>query len=120
MYLLLFFIFLIINKYSLKIGNGALVDNDFSKPQAFHKEAVSRSGGIASIISLFIFNFYYLLYSEILYSYIFICLSLFLIGYLDDLKIKINPLMRLILMIIFLLIFINLLSVQIHNIDLIF
>ena len=116
-----FFIFLIINKYSLKIGNGALVDNDFSKPQAFHKEAVSRSGGIASIISLFIFLFfYYLLYSEILYSYIFICLSLFLIGYLDDLKIKINPLMRLILMIIFLLIFINLLSVQIYNIDLIF
>ena len=82
-----FFYFLIINKYSLKIGNGALVDNDFSKPQAFHKEAVSEKRGYSKhyfIIHFFIF--YYLLYSEILYSYIFICLSLFLIGYLDDLK----------------------------------
>ena len=82
-----FFIFLIISKYSYKINNGILLDEDFVKPQAFHNEAISRSGGIASIISLFVFfGIYYLLFSKILYEYIFLCTSLFLVGYLDDIK----------------------------------
>ena len=63
--LLTFFIFLITNKYSHKLKNGVLLDNDFSKPQSFHKEAISRSGGIASIISFLVFLFiYYLLFSR--------------------------------------------------------
>ena len=53
--LITFFIFLIVSKYSFKIKNGILLDQDFSKPQAFHLSAVSRSGGIAGIISLNIF-----------------------------------------------------------------
>jgi len=119
--LITFFIFLVINKYSHKINNGALLDKDFKKPQAFHSEAISRSGGIASIISLVVFFFiYYLLFSEILYEYIFISSSLFLIGCLDDFKINISPTGRLILMIIVLLIFIAFLPIQIKNIDLIF
>ena len=46
-----------------KIGNGALLDQDFSKPQAFHDEPVARGGGLASIISLIIFFFYIIFYS---------------------------------------------------------
>ena len=46
--LLTFFIFLMISKYSYKIKNGALLDKDFSKPQAFHLHAISRSGGVAA------------------------------------------------------------------------
>ena len=116
-----FFIFLIISKYSYKLNNGILLDEDFVKPQAFHNEAISRSGGIASVISLFtFFGIYYLLFSKILYEYIFVCISLFLVGYLDDIKIKINPNIRLLLMIIFLIIFINFLPIEIKNIDLIF
>ena len=116
-----FFIFLIVNKYSYKLNNSVLLDRDFSKPQAFHNEAITRSGGIASIISLFIFfGIYYLLFSKILYEYVFLCTSLFLVGYLDDIKIKINPNIRLLLMIIFLIIFINFLPIEIKNIDLIF
>ena len=100
--LLTFFIFLIVNKNSHKISNGALLDNDFTKPQAFHKEPVPRSGGVASLISLFLFLIIYnVLYTEILYNYLFICSSLFFVGYLDDLKIKINPNTRLVLMIVF-------------------
>lgn len=115
-----FFIFLLVSKFSHKLHNGILLDEDFSKPQAFHIEAVSRCGGIASIISLFIFLVIYnLLFSQILYQYIFICSSLFLIGYLDDLKLKIKPINRLVLMIIFLIFFINLLSIDIQNIDLV-
>ena len=100
--LITFFIFLLISKFSYKLKNGILLDQDFSKPQAFHKSAISRSGGIASIISLIIFFvIYYLLFSKILYEYIFVCSSIFFIGYLDDIKIKINPFIRLALMIIF-------------------
>ncbi len=118
---LTFFIFLIVSKYSYKLNNGILLDNDFVKPQSFHQEPISRSGGIASIISLLIFfGINYLLYSKILYEYIFICLSLFLVGYLDDIKIKISPNLRLTLMIIFLVIIIISLPINIYSIDLIF
>ena len=96
------------------------MDDDFNKPQAFHHEVVSRSGGIASVICLLIFlGIYYLLYSQVLYEYVFICSSLFL-GYLDDTKIKIDPNIRLSLMVIFLIIFINVFDIYISNIDLIF
>ncbi len=116
--LITFFIFLIISKYSYKIKNGILLDQDFSKPQAFHQSAIPRVGGLAGIISINIFfMIYYLIYLEILLEYIFVCNSMFLIGFLDDLKTKITPFKRLFLMIIFLFIFIHLLPIQILNID---
>ena len=116
--LITFFIFLIINKYSYKIKNGILFDQDFQKPQAFHQSPVSRSGGIAGIISFNIFIiFYYFIYSNILFEYLFICNLMFLIGFLDDLKIKISPFRRLILMIIFLFLCIRFVPIEILNID---
>ncbi len=119
--LLTFFIFLLVSKFSGKIFNGALIDNDFEKPQAFHSEPISRSGGLASIISLYIFfYFYYLLYSEILINYILIATSIFLIGSLDDFKIKIKPVTRLYIMVIILFILINFLEIKIKSVDLIF
>ena len=116
--LLTFFIFLTINKYSFKIKNGALLDKDFSKPQAFHRYAISRSGGIAGIISLNIFFIiYFLLYSKILYEYIFICNLMFLVGILDDIKIKVSPFKRLLLMIFPLFFLIHFIDIRIFNID---
>ena len=53
--LITFFIFLIISKFSHKIKNGALLDSNFIKPQAFHELPVTRSGGIAGLISLTVF-----------------------------------------------------------------
>ena len=100
--LISFFIFLLVNKYSHKIKNGALLDEDFFKPQAFHELPVTRSGGVACLISMNIFYvIYYLLYSKILFDYIFISASMFLIGFLDDLKINIKPSKRLFFMIFF-------------------
>ena len=116
--LISFFIFLIVSKYSHKIRGGALLDNDFVKPQAFHDTPITRSGGIASIISLSIFFvIYYLLYSEILYDYIFISYSMFLVGFIDDLKIDIKPSKRLIIMVLLLFLFIFILPIKIFNID---
>ena len=116
--LISFFIFLIVSKYSYKIGNGVLLDKDFSKPQAFHLFPVTRSGGIATILSLSIFfSIYYLIFSKILYDYIFLSYSMFFIGFLDDLKINIKPFKRLLMMIIILFILIFFLPIKIFNID---
>ena len=116
--LISFFIFLITNKYSYRIKKGALLDIDFIKPQAFHKYPVTRSGGLGAIICLSIFfSFYYLLYSKILFNYIFISFSMFFVGFLDDLKINIKPINRLFLMLISLFAIIYFLPIKIYNID---
>ena len=52
-----FFTFLLIQKFSNHIFSGALLDDDFVKPQSFHESEIPRSGGLASIISLMFFIF---------------------------------------------------------------
>ena len=80
-----------------------LLDKDFYKPQAFHDTPVTRSGGVAAIISLSVFFvIYYSLYSKILYDYILVSYSMFFVGFLDDLKINIKPFKRLIIMVVIL------------------
>ena len=119
--LLSFFVALTVNKFSTKIGNGALMDLDFEKPQAFHKEPVGRSGGLASIISLTIFFvLYYFLFQQILIEYLFLSTTLFLLGFSEDIKFKISPNYRLFSMIIILLLFIIFFSINIKSVDLIF
>jgi UDP-GlcNAc:undecaprenyl-phosphate/decaprenyl-phosphate GlcNAc-1-phosphate transferase len=119
--LITFFIFLMTSKYSYRIKNGALLDKDFTKPQAFHRHAISRCGGVAGIISLNIFFLiYFLLYSVVLYEYILISNLMFITGFLDDIKIKISPTKRLLLMIIFLFFSIYILSLEISNVDISF
>ena len=116
--LISFFTFLIISKFSNKINNGALLDIDLEKPQAFHETPVSRGGGLAIIISLSVFfGIYYLLYSKILYDYIAISFAMFFVGFLDDLKIKVKPSRRLAIMIISLFVIIYFLPIEIFNID---
>jgi UDP-GlcNAc:undecaprenyl-phosphate GlcNAc-1-phosphate transferase len=116
--LITFFIFLVVSKYSDKIKKGILLDKDFSKPQAFHGYPISRSGGVAGAISLNVFFiFYYLLYSKFLSEYILISNLMFLVGFLDDIKIKVSPSLRLFLMIFFLIFSIYFLPVKILNID---
>mgnify|MGYP001189693199 FL=1 len=116
--LISFFIFLLVSKYSHLIKDGALLDEDFLKPQAFHDIPITRSGGIGAIISMsFFFYIYYLLYEEVLLDYIFISYSAFIVGFLDDLRIKIKPMIRLIIMVFLLFIFIYTLPIKILNID---
>ena len=116
--LISFFIFLLVSKFSHKMRGGALLDKDFLKPQAFHDAPVTRSGGVAAIISLsFFFIIYYLLYTKILYDYIFVSYSVFLVGFLDDLRINIKPLTRLLIMVFALFIIIYFLPIRILNID---
>ena len=119
--LIVFFIFLILSKYSNRLKNGILLDKDFFKPQAFHQTAVSRSGGLAGIISLnILLIIYYLIYSKVLLEYLLVGNLMFLIGFVDDIRTKISPLKRLILMIFFLFILIYFFSIEISNIDISF
>ena len=85
--LLSFFVVLLVNKYSYKIKNGALLDKDFEKPQAFHQYPTARSGGLASIISLSLFfTLYYFLFQKILLDYLVLTIAMFFLGFLEDLK----------------------------------
>ena len=116
--LISFFVFLITNKLSDKIGNGILLDQDFDKPQAFHKEPIGRSGGLAGIISLTIFFIlYYFLFKQILIDYLFLSATMFFLGFSEDIKFKINPKYRLLLMIVLLSLFIFFFSINISGID---
>jgi len=117
--LISFFVVLITKNFSNKIGNGVLLDQDFDKPQAFHKEAVARSGGLAAIISLIIFFvLYYFLFNKILLDYFFLSTAIFALGFLEDLKFKINPNYRLIIMIVALMFFIMFFSINLISVDL--
>ena len=92
-----FVFFFKLTNYSL--SKNIVVDRDFKKTQAFHKDLKSRIGGVCFFIS-FIFFYFFLFslkttaYSFILYSFIF-----FLIGLFSDLKIINNPNIRFVLMI---------------------
>lgn len=95
-----FLIFLAVYKISSKYFK-KLYDLDFSKPQAFHIEPIPRIGGLALICSfiILVFSFQYL-FNENQSKYFFITILIFSLGFLDDLKFKIEPNIRLILMIL--------------------
>ena len=116
-----FFTFFTIQKLSNKLIGGSLFDNDFDKPQAFHQSETPRSGGLASIISFFMFLLLNnLLFSTLYLDYLVLGTGIFLIGFLDDIKIRLSPKARLILMTFFLLMCVKIFSIQINQIDLIF
>tara|TARA_B100001093_G_scaffold478313_1_gene506371 strand:- start:716 stop:1789 length:1074 start_codon:yes stop_codon:yes gene_type:complete len=116
--LISFFIALLIHKISHKLFKGLLLDEDFNKPQAFHNLSVPRAGGLFSIISLsFFFILNYFLFDSLFYEYLIITFSLFLLGFLDDIKFNISPKTRLILMIAILIISILFFSIEIERID---
>lgn len=106
----------VINKFSKKLFFGLLVDSDFNKPQAFHKNAVSRSGGFLMIILLTLFTiFYYGYFNYFLKEYLILSIAFFGFGFLDDLKININPNVRLLLMVIIVSILIKYFSIEINR-----
>ena len=112
--LLNFLVTYLISKYSEFFFSGSLLDKDFLKPQAFHKQPIARIGGLAILLSfIFFVLLYFFIFDVFLNDYFTVSLLLFTLGFLDDLKIKINPNMRLALMLILLLFCINTFSIQI-------
>ena len=110
------FIFLGVLYFSNKPNFTSLIDEDFVKPQSFHKEAIPRCGGLAFIISFLLFIILYnFFFEKKLLDYFFITLCLFILGFLDDIKVEISPNIRLLLMVIVLLVSINIFSLDIEK-----
>ena len=119
--LISFFLTYLVQKYSKLFFSGSLLDKDFLKPQAFHKKPIARIGGLAILLLFTLFVLLYLfLFDIFLKDYFTISLLLFILGFLDDLKIKINPNIRLALMLILLAFCINIFSIQITRSGLFF
>ena len=59
---------LILNKYKSKL----LIDDQFTKPQAFHESPIPTAGGVCIFFSLLIVYFYFLLFKNIIFlEYLF-------------------------------------------------
>ena len=98
-----FFLTFLITKYSKHLFFGSLLDKDFLKPQAFHKKPIARIGGFVILLLLILFIILFLfIFNTFLIDYLTISLLLFALGFVDDLKIKINPNIRLALVLILL------------------
>jgi len=114
-----FILFLI--KNSKKKFLSKLLDTEFSKSQAFHKKPVLRIGGI-------LIYFFILLSSvvfrdlSLLRDILYISTIVFFFSVLEDLKIKINPLIRLIILLLIIFFSVKsfnlkIYSVQFYNFD---
>jgi len=115
----IFLIFLIKN-YKKKFLN-ILLDNEFSKVQSFHKKPTLKVGGIF-IFFYIILAYFFFRDSLFLKDIFYISIPIFFFSLLEDLKIKIKPFTRLVLLFItifFCVKFFNLTiySVQIYSID---
>ena len=116
-----FLLTLLVTKFSKLFFFKRLLDKDFKKPQAFHTHPITRSGGLSSILALAIFFFsYYFLFNNLFLDYIVIASAIFLLGFLDDIKINLNPSFRLILMIFILSLGIFFFNIKLNNVELIF
>ncbi len=92
---------LILNKYKLKL----LLDDDLKKPQAFHEFPISAIGGTCLFFSFLIIYLNFLLFKNLIFlEYLLFCTLFFILGFIDDIKININPKIRLALMFVFLII----------------
>ena len=94
----------ILNKYNPSL----LIDDQLKKPQAFHTSPTSVIGGMGIFFSLLIIYFYFLLFKNIsFFEHLSFCALFFLLGFIDDLKINVNPKIRLTLMFIFLVLLVK-------------
>ena len=109
------FLLFFFNKFQIKL----LADDQFNKPQAFHKISTYRLGGFIIFLSLIIL-FLYLFVTDnfFLTEYMSFCTLFFLLGFADDLKIEIKPKFRLFIMIIFLIFLVIIHEFKIERISL--
>ena len=106
--ILLVFLIYFFNKYLLsffyKSKYKLLLDSDYKKPQAFHKDSTYRIGGTSIFLTLLLAFLFIALSKNIFYmEYISFGILFFILGLLDDIKINILPKFRLGAMILVLL-----------------
>ena len=98
------YLLLIISKYKPKF----LIDDLYTKPQAFHDSPISTAGGLCIFFSTLIVYLNFLLFKNIIFlEYLSFCTIFFILGLVDDIKINIKPKIRLALMIISLIVLVK-------------
>ena len=82
--------------YFYKSKYKLLLDNDYKKPQAFHKDSTYRLGGTSIFFTLFL-SFLFISFSQNIFymEYTSFGIIFFILGLLDDIKINILPKFRL-------------------------
>ena len=100
--------------FQYKLAFNIFSDNDYKKPQSFHKNPILRLGG--SVIFLFtLFTLFFFEKTNFTNAIIYFGFLFFFIGFIDDLKFSIKPEVRLFLMFFVTLILVYLLNVKILN-----
>jgi UDP-N-acetylmuramyl pentapeptide phosphotransferase/UDP-N-acetylglucosamine-1-phosphate transferase len=98
----LFFLSILCNLLLIKFNKSFFIkktnDSEFNKPQAFHKIPAIRTGGL--ILIFFLLLFFISLnkvshVSKYFFSIIILSFFFFIVGFFEDIKVKINPLLRL-------------------------
>ena len=92
---ILFFYFIINKNYFVR---EIYLDKDFLKPQSFHKTPTPRIGGVLIIIFSIFYLFFFQEKNNFFYSIILLGILFFTIGFFDDIKFKVKPEIRLLLM----------------------
>ncbi len=101
-----------------KIGFKFLIDDNLSKPQAFHVTPVSTVGGVGIFLSFLIFFFYSFFFENFKYfEYFTFCSVFFFLGLLDDLRVNLKPKFRLLMMISSLIVLVIFNNVYIEKLD---
>ena len=106
-----FFYFIIKKNYFLR---EIYLDKDFLKPQSFHKTPTPRIGGLLIIIFSIFYLFFFQEKNIFFYSIILLGILFFTIGFFDDIKFKVKPEIRLLLMFVLSFIIIYLLEIRIN------
>jgi UDP-N-acetylmuramyl pentapeptide phosphotransferase/UDP-N-acetylglucosamine-1-phosphate transferase len=92
-------------------------DKEFSKPQAFHIRSVPRIGGFLIFFFLMIFSSIFFYKVIFFYKILFLGSFFFLLGFVEDVNIRLKPELRLFFMIIFSFFLIYFLNIKILNLQ---
>jgi UDP-GlcNAc:undecaprenyl-phosphate GlcNAc-1-phosphate transferase len=106
-----FFYFIVKKKYFFR---EIYLDKDFLKPQSFHRSPTPRIGGVIILIFSIFYLFFFKEKNNFFYSIILLGILFFIIGFLDDLKFKVKPQIRLLFMFLLSFVIIYLLEIKIN------
>ncbi len=111
-YILVFFLI----KNSKKKFLSTLLDTEFSKTQSFHKKPVLRIGGIL-IYFFILLSFIVFRDSSLLKDILYISTIVFFFSVLEDLKIKINPFIRLVALLLIIFFCVKLFNLKVYSVQ---
>ena len=92
------YLYILIN-FDKKINKLNISDKNFTKPQAFHIHPTPRIGGLILFVNLVFISILVSFFENIDIKFFIGITPLFLIGFLDDIKILEHPKLRIILLI---------------------